>query len=385
MMKRSILVVALLAASVLCANAQLEIKSSGKVIAGPGRASDDLNNVLTMSLFGPNGDSRAGSKLAFGDFGKKESNGWNVFVGEWDDYDSDVLWLHGKYGIRMTSWDASSLLGEWDMFEGNSGFTVYDGFRADRIAVSSDDSHKRSVRNISQALSRVLQLRGKRYTYDKIDNSIGEGGSFSRKKTFSVEEMNGKDSVSVQNMEQEMMVRATGSTARYGFMASDLSAIFPELVEVDTAGNQYINYIEMIPILVSAIHDLYALIPKGATLDIMENDSVAVDIQEEDESKGSKAGVSMVMATAEAAKLYQNTPNPFSKETEIEFYVPTDAKSAILYVFNLTGEMLQSLPIRSLGHGIVTISGSTLQAGMYVYSLVVDGQMVDTKRMILTK
>ena len=49
------------------------------------------------------------------------------------------------------------------------------------------------------------------------------------------------------------------------------------------------------------------------------------------------------------------------------------------------GRLLQSLPISSFGHGSVTISGSTLQAGMYVYSLVVDGQMVDTKRMILTK
>lgn len=40
---------------------------------------------------------------------------------------------------------------------------------------------------------------------------------------------------------------------------------------------------------------------------------------------------------------------------------------------------------KQYGHGTVIVSGGTLAAGMYVYSLVVDGQIVDTKQMILTK
>ena len=51
-MKRTVIVMALLVAGALCANAQMEIKSNGKVVVGPGRASDDPDNVLTMSLFG---------------------------------------------------------------------------------------------------------------------------------------------------------------------------------------------------------------------------------------------------------------------------------------------------------------------------------------------
>lgn len=381
-MKRTIIVMALLLAGALCANAQMEIKPNGKVVVGPGRASDDQDNVLTMSLFGQNGEYRAGSKLAFGDFGMKSYNGWNVFIGEWADDDTDILWLHGKNGIRMTSWDASSLLGEWDIYEGNKGFTVYDGFRADRVLVSSDDSHKSNVTNIPWALSRVLQLNAKVYIYDQIDHSLGEGGNFARAEADSVESMSGKDSVSIGNLEQEMQSRATRGTTRYGLLASELLVQFPELVEVDTAGNQYINYVEMVPVLVSAINDLYAFVVSRTGSGNSALDSVAIGEQEE---RGAKSGVPMAIADDKTAKLYQNTPNPFSEETAIEYYVPTDAKSASMYVFNLTGEMLQSLPISSFGHGSVTISGSTLQAGMYVYSLVVDGQMVDTKRMILTK
>lgn len=381
-MKRTIIVIALLVAGALCANAQMEIKPNGKVVVGPGRASDDQDNVLTMSLFGQNGEYRAGSKLAFGDFGMKSYNGWNVFIGEWADDDTDILWLHGKNGIRMTSWDASSLLGEWDIYEGNKGFTVYDGFRADRIAVSSDDSYKTNVSNIPWALARVLQLNGKIYVYDQIDHSLGEGDNLSRGDTDDVAGMTGKDSVSIRNLERELLERGTRGTLRYGLLASELLVQFPELVDTDAAGNQYINYIEMVPILVTAINDLYAFVVSRTGSGSSALDSVAIGEQEE---RGAKSGVPMAIADDKTAKLYQNTPNPFSEETAIEYYVPTDAKSASLYVFNLTGEMLQSLPISSFGHGSVTISGSTLQAGMYVYSLVVDGQMVGTKRMILTK
>lgn len=41
--------------------------------------------------------------------------------------------------------------------------------------------------------------------------------------------------------------------------------------------------------------------------------------------------------------------------------------------------------IAPMGDGQISISASTLDAGMYLYSLVVDDRVVDTKRMILTK
>lgn len=37
------------------------------------------------------------------------------------------------------------------------------------------------------------------------------------------------------------------------------------------------------------------------------------------------------------------------------------------------------------GTNTVTITASELSAGMYLYALVVDNQIIDTKRMILTK
>jgi len=85
------------------------------------------------------------------------------------------------------------------------------------------------------------------------------------------------------------------------------------------------------------------------------------------------------------AILYQNTPNPFSSNTEIYCYVPVINTNAFIYIYNLQGVELMSFPIVQTGYSTVYVYASALPAGMYLYTLVVDGVIIDTKRMILTK
>jgi len=84
------------------------------------------------------------------------------------------------------------------------------------------------------------------------------------------------------------------------------------------------------------------------------------------------------------ATLYQNTPNPFSSNTEISCYIPKINNNAFIYIYNLQGIELKSFDVKQ-GLNKVTISASELPAGMYLYTLVVDNEIIDTKRMILTK
>jgi len=83
--------------------------------------------------------------------------------------------------------------------------------------------------------------------------------------------------------------------------------------------------------------------------------------------------------------LYQNTPNPFSSNTEISCDVPIINNSAFIYIYNLQGVELMSFPIVQTGYSTVTVYAPALPAGMYLYTLVVDNEIIDTKRMILTK
>jgi hypothetical protein len=51
----------------------------------------------------------------------------------------------------------------------------------------------------------------------------------------------------------------------------------------------------------------------------------------------------------------------------------------------MNGTQLQQNNVNGKGKQIITISGNSLDPGMYLYALVVDSRVVDTKRMILTK
>jgi hypothetical protein len=163
---------------------------------------------------------------------------------------------------------------------------------------------------------------------------------------------------------------------RYGLYAGEVANVFPELVEVDDKNNEYINYIELIPVLINAINELTSQLQEHGLLRGMRTQT---DSSETDRCNAGTRG-----AMDESAVLYQNTPNPFTDNTTIEFYIPVDASSASVYLFTLNGLLLETYPIEYMGYGTITIDGPTLQPGMYVYSLVVDGQIVDSKRMILT-
>ena len=89
--------------------------------------------------------------------------------------------------------------------------------------------------------------------------------------------------------------------------------------------------------------------------------------------------------TSDVPILYQNLPNPFDKNTEISYYLPRRTLSANLFLYDMQGTQIKNLEIKQTGQGIEIIHGSELRPGMYLYTLIVDGREVDTKRMILTQ
>ena len=83
------------------------------------------------------------------------------------------------------------------------------------------------------------------------------------------------------------------------------------------------------------------------------------------------------------AILKQNAPNPFSQNTSIEYYLPTNTRSASIKILNLVGKELKSFNLENVGQGRIDLNLGDLTNGMYLYTLVVDGQIIDTKQMIL--
>ena len=85
----------------------------------------------------------------------------------------------------------------------------------------------------------------------------------------------------------------------------------------------------------------------------------------------------------EKAQLGQNTPNPFDKNTMIEYYLPKTVNSAQVAVYDNTGKMVKEINIEAMGQGQVDLQLTNMAAGTYHYSLIVDGKVQDSKKMIL--
>jgi len=213
---------------------------------------------------------------------------------------------------------------------------------------------------------------------------------------------------------------STEEQIEYVFNPVELKAIFPYLVTTydtcDDGKPKYaINYAGMTPILTAAINEQQGIIDTqqetinqqqrevemlqtisiGQERDLCELRQTVSELREIVSRCCKEAGAIPITRQdstsnknnllQDEAILYQNTPNPFSSNTEISCYVPAITNNAFIYVYNLQGTELMSFPILQSGFSTVTIYASALPAGMYLYTLVVDNIIIDSKRMILTK
>jgi hypothetical protein len=82
--------------------------------------------------------------------------------------------------------------------------------------------------------------------------------------------------------------------------------------------------------------------------------------------------------------LYQNSPNPFVQSTTIQYYLPERAKSVIINIYDVQGNVADKLDAsNSIGLNTANYS-SNLKPGVYTYLLLVDGLESDSKHMIIS-
>lgn len=166
-----------------------------------------------------------------------------------------------------------------------------------------------------------------------------------------------------------------GTKMHYGLIAQEVQKVLPELVHENEDGYLSVNYVEMIPLLIRSIQELNAKVEEQAQL-IEQLRGLSHAPQRENVN-----GVNMQTNTYFLA---QNTPNPFSETTYINYAIPHEYISAYISLIDGAGKNIATYNL-STNNGVVEIKGYSLQAGTYFYSLVIDGKVVDTKQMILTK
>jgi hypothetical protein len=86
-----------------------------------------------------------------------------------------------------------------------------------------------------------------------------------------------------------------------------------------------------------------------------------------------------------ATWLGDNYPNPASGTTTISYSLPSQVGAALCQVYSLDGKQVATVALgASAGRGQVQFATGKLPSGIYIYSLVVDGKLVDTKKMVIS-
>ncbi len=226
--------------------------------------------------------------------------------------------------------------------------------------LGSDQKLKQNIQDFSSAMALINQLHPKQYQFRQDGN-------------------------------YKMMNLPQGE--HYGLIAQDVEKILPNLVKntnFDPSKNipslmsgesknaesidfKALNYTELIPILIKAIQEQQQQI-----------DELKQTVQNLS-SNQNNSSLKSTTYNVQGASLQQNLPNPFSQNTLIRCIVPASAKQAQLTVYSVDGKPLKSYTLNNRGENQVTVTAGTLPAGQYLYSLLVDGNKLDSKTMVLTK
>jgi hypothetical protein len=89
--------------------------------------------------------------------------------------------------------------------------------------------------------------------------------------------------------------------------------------------------------------------------------------------------------SASDAYLLQNAPNPFNESSRIAFFVPRGLNNAQIELRDVKGVLLETFDVDATGMSNIDVDGTRYQSGTYLYYLSIDGEVVDSKVMILNK
>jgi len=224
---------------------------------------------------------------------------------------------------------------------------------------SSDEKLKQNIRDFSSAMSIINGLHPKLYQFKKEGNyalmNLPQGDHYG---------------LIAQEVEKVLpnLVKETKFDTRLTKPGADREKSSPSEV-VDFKA---LNYTELIPIMIKAIQELS-----------QQNEDLQKQVNEMKATPSASAQSKTVLLTD--ASLEQNIPNPFNHNTTVNYSLPQKFSNAQIIVNDKTGKVLKQINISGTGKGTVNIDASTLSAGVYSYSLIIDGKLISTKQMILSK
>lgn len=286
--------------------------------------------------------NQTGKERNYGFFGiaGNASTGWNYAVSGilFGENGGSGIYGSSKYDEGFNSKDSYA-----GLFHGDLKTT--DVVYASAYNTLADTRLNKDMENIiSGCLDKLMQINVYKYNLKQFNLDNGEGTS-----------------LGYFNNESKLLDKI-----HYGLSGQEIKEIYPNLVTQSQDGYLSVNYNEMIPIMIQSIQELKKELDETrAELNTLKSTSNVVS-----------------RATSQESVLQQNEPNPFRDKCIVKCYIPQFANTAFVDLYDLNGHQIQSRIITERGNVEVSIEGKGLPEGTYLYSLIVNGELIDTRRMI---
>ena len=178
---------------------------------------------------------------------------------------------------------------------------------------------------------------------------------------------------------QSEKTAAAGGVPEYGFIAQEVRELYPELVVEREDGVLMVDYQGMIPLLVDALANLRAQVREQQEIIETLTGTPVGRAQGAPAKSGSKGSLQTENS------LGQTRPNPTTGHTVIDLGLSQEVSEAFVAFYDLTGHQLRRYDIAERGRTTLTLGTGEFEPGLYIYTLVADGQEVCTRRMIVSE
>ncbi|MCW3110029.1 MAG: hypothetical protein JWQ09_4535 [Segetibacter sp.] len=263
---------------------------------------------------------------------------------------------------------------------------------AGSFVIYSDGRFKRDIKQDVPGLDFINKLRPVTYHYNIHDlNKHIDPSVTDTKKGV----MKGKESLAKESRLNEEAITQKEKKLYTGFIAQevedaakklnyDFSGIYKPANDKDVYGLSYSDFV--VP-LVKAVQELSKkneeLNKKAEQIDLLQKE--VADLKEMVTRLANGQVLTTTNNSLNNITLDQNNPNPFGSITSIPYNVPAGFKSAQLVITDASGKTFKSISLQKAGQGLVNLDATLLSSGAYNYTLIVDGKMITTRKMVVIK
>ncbi len=340
--------------------------STGNFNTGMGNSTLNSNTASGSSGFGYQSlysSTTGGNNTAVGfQSGYTNTSGTgNTFVG----YAADAS--AGTYSNSSAYGNGSSVTASNQVRLGNASVTSIGGYAG--WTNLSDGRVKKDIRETVPGLAFIRKLRPVTYhlDMDKIASYLNRPDSLRMK---DAEAMKG------QMLQSGFIAQEVEKAAQE--LHFDFSGVDKPKNEKDMYGLRYAEF--TVP-LVKAVQEQQSMID-SLRAQLAQLTQLVKAIGNAPRTGHADNAQAVQLSNADVVTLGQNVPNPFSEQTIINYSIPQTAGSAQVLFYDQYGVVIKTIDIKTKGKGQLTVFASDLSSGLYSYTLVIDGRISDTKKMV---